>query len=157
MNQHFINFLIIKVRFAGGAPAQSGCFQHQQLRLSYVCTSATAAFAFDAFDAYGVSGFTRLCRSASSPSQHSFCTLLRRSNLGRRFILSTINYNFLYSYFFTHLLIILTTFELVTEFEFGFLSAVQIDKTFRHKDHFTGKTFFEFLDLIEHFRSRLAR
>jgi hypothetical protein len=64
MNQHFINFLIIKVRLAGGAPAQSGCFQHQQLRLSYVCTSATAAFAFDAFDAYGVSGFTRLCRSA---------------------------------------------------------------------------------------------
>jgi len=29
-------------------------------------------------DASGVSGFTRLCRSASSPSQHSFCTLLRR-------------------------------------------------------------------------------
>ena len=24
-------------------------------------------------DASGVSGFTRLCRSASSPSQHSFC------------------------------------------------------------------------------------
>jgi len=39
-------------------------------------------------DAYGVSGFTRLCRSASSPSQHSFCTLLRRNSLGRRFILS---------------------------------------------------------------------
>ena len=37
-------------------------------------------------DAYGVSGFTRLCRSASSPSQHSFCTLLRRKFLGRRFI-----------------------------------------------------------------------
>ena len=37
----------------------------------------------------GVSGFTRLCRSASSPSQHSFCTLLRRKYLGRRFILST--------------------------------------------------------------------
>ncbi len=36
--------------------------------------------------------------------------------LGRRFILSTINNNFLYSYFFTHLLIILTAFELVTEF-----------------------------------------
>jgi len=36
-------------------------------------------------DAYGVSGFTRLCRSASSPSQHSFCTLLRRNGLGRRF------------------------------------------------------------------------
>ena len=35
-------------------------------------------------DAYGVSGFTRLCRSASSPSQHSFCTLLRRISLGRR-------------------------------------------------------------------------
>ncbi len=38
--------------YAGGAPARSGCFQHQQLRLSYVYTSATAAFAFDAFDAY---------------------------------------------------------------------------------------------------------
>ena len=36
-------------------------------------------------DAYGVSGFTRLCRSASSPSQHSFCALLRRKYLGRRF------------------------------------------------------------------------
>ena len=71
--------------YAGGAPARSGCFQHQQLRLSYVCTSATAAFAFDAFDAYGVSGFTRLCRSASSPSQHSFCTLMRRNSLGQRF------------------------------------------------------------------------
>ena len=83
---------------AGGAPAQSGCFQHQQLRLSYVCTSATAAFAFDAFDAYGVSGFTRLCRSASSPSQHSFCTLLRRKYLGRRFY-------FLYDMLFIHLYI----------------------------------------------------
>ena len=36
-------------------------------------------------DAYGVSGFTRLCRSASSPSQHSFCTLMRRNSLGQRF------------------------------------------------------------------------
>ena len=47
-------------------------------------------------DASGVSGFTRLCRSASSPSQHSFCTLLRRKYLGRRSILTTttIFYNY---------------------------------------------------------------
>ncbi len=77
-------FLTQKERYAGGAPAQSGCFQHQQLRLSYVCTSATAAFAFDAFDAYGVSGFTRSWTPASSRSRHSFCTLLRRKYLGRR-------------------------------------------------------------------------
>ena len=43
-------------------------------------------------DAYGVSGFTRLCRSASSPSQHSFYTLLRRNSLGRRFCFLPLNY-----------------------------------------------------------------
>ena len=153
MNQHFINYLIIKVRLAGGAPAQSGCFQHQQLRLSYVCTSATAAFAFDAFDAYGVSGFTRSCAPASSRPRLSFCTLLRRQYLGRRFILSTINYNFLYSYFFTHLLIILTTFELITELEFGFFGAVEVHEAFRLKDHFTGQAFLELFNLVKHFRS----
>ena len=44
-------------------------------------------------DASGVSGFTRLCRSASSPSQHSFCTLLRRKYLGRRFYLFNEEYS----------------------------------------------------------------
>ena len=53
------NEIALLMAEAGGAQARSGCFQHQQLRLNYVCTSATAAFAFDAFDAYGVSGFTR--------------------------------------------------------------------------------------------------
>ena len=92
----------------------------------------------------------RVAKAARAPP----CTL---PILGRRFILSTINYNFLYSYFFTHLLIILTTLELVAELEFSFLGAIQIDKTFRLENHFTGKSFFEFLDLIEHFRCRLAR
>ena len=44
---------------AGGARTGSGFFQHQQLRLSYVCTSATAAFAFDAFDAYSPQRITQ--------------------------------------------------------------------------------------------------
>ena len=36
-------------------------------------------------DACGVSGFTRPYRQASLPLRHSFCTLLRRMFLGRRF------------------------------------------------------------------------
>jgi len=38
-------------------------------------------------DAYGVSGFTRSWTPASSRSRLSFCTLLRRKYLGRRFFL----------------------------------------------------------------------
>ena len=78
-------------RHAGGAPARSGCFQHQQLRLSYVCTSATAAFAFDAFDAYGV----RRCGSVMPVCKQPVATLTLQTFakvfLGRRSILTPIN------------------------------------------------------------------
>ena len=73
-----------KERHAGGAQARSGCFQHQQLRLSYVCTSATAAFAFDAFDAYGV----RRCGSVMPVCKQPVATLTLQTFakvfLGRR-------------------------------------------------------------------------
>jgi hypothetical protein len=56
-----------KVLYAGGAPARSGCFQHQQLRLSYVCASTTAAFAYDAFDAYGVRRYGSVIQVCEQP------------------------------------------------------------------------------------------
>ncbi len=144
MNQHFINFLIIKVRLAGGAPAQRALMlltpRRQRLHsVMPVCKQPVATLVLHA-----------TAKAARAPP----CTL---PILGRRFILSTINYNFLYSYFFTHLLIISTAFELVTEFEFGFFGAVEVHEAFRFKDHFAGNPVLELFNAIEHFSSRLAR
>ena len=70
-------------------------------------------------DAYGVSGFTRSCAPASSRPRLSFCTLLRRQYLGRRFCLLTLrcylNESFWLAFVVEMLVIVVMEFFLIDE------------------------------------------